>query len=175
MTTVVERGGTMSTIAVAQLLYLLDQAFEGDRWHSLVGNIGSVPTDMWSWKPEGGDRSIRDIVEHVGSCKVMYENHSFGDATLTWNGPFVDDSVTLDGPATAIAWLRDTQHRLRQSIAALDDDDLSSPRRTNWGDLEETRWIIGVMISHDLYHAGEINHLRSLASGDDRWAFARET
>jgi hypothetical protein len=31
------------------------------------------------------------------------------------------------------------------------------------------------MMQHDLYHAGEINHIRSLLSGDDRWLFERET
>jgi hypothetical protein len=25
------------------------------------------------------------------------------------------------------------------------------------------------MITHDAYHAGEVNHLRSLLHGDDRW------
>jgi hypothetical protein len=54
--------------------------------------------------------------------------------------------------------------RLRSGIAALADDaELLRLRRTNWGELRETRWIIVVvsMIQHDLYHAGEINHLRS--------------
>jgi hypothetical protein len=27
------------------------------------------------------------------------------------------------------------------------------------------------MITHDSYHAGEINHIRSLLDGDDRWRF----
>jgi hypothetical protein len=27
------------------------------------------------------------------------------------------------------------------------------------------------MITHDAYHAGEINHLRSLLGTDDRWRF----
>jgi hypothetical protein len=59
----------------------------------------------------------------------------------------------------------------RQSIAALDDDaELLRLRLTNWGEREETRWIITVMIQHDLYHASEINHLRSLRQGTDRWA-----
>lgn len=58
-------------------------------------------------------------------------------------------------------------------MAALDDGELLRPRRTNWGELKETRWIIGVMIAHDLYHAGEINHLRSLRQGDDRWEHER--
>jgi hypothetical protein len=29
------------------------------------------------------------------------------------------------------------------------------------------------MITHDAYHAGEVNHIRSLFSGDDRWMFER--
>jgi hypothetical protein len=40
---------------------------------------------------------------------------------------------------------------------------------TNWGEQKETRWIITAMIQHDLYHAGEINHLRALIQGTDRW------
>jgi hypothetical protein len=31
-----------------------------------------------------------------------------------------------------------------------------------------------VMIEHDIYHAGEINHLRSLHHGDDRWAHEKQ-
>jgi hypothetical protein len=27
------------------------------------------------------------------------------------------------------------------------------------------------MVEHDLYHAGEINHLRALFTRDDRWAY----
>ena len=44
---------------------------------------------------------------------------------------------------------------------------------TNWGEPKETRWIIAVMIGHDLYHAGEVNHIRSLRQQDDRWAYDR--
>jgi hypothetical protein len=61
--------------------------------------------------------------------------------------------------------------RLRSGIAVLADDaELLRPRRTNWGELRETRWVIVVtMIQHDLYHAGEINHLRSPHQGKDQW------
>jgi len=30
-------------------------------------------------------------------------------------------------------------------------------------------FIIAAIIGHDFYHAGEINHLRSLLDTDDRW------
>jgi hypothetical protein len=162
---------TAST-AITQLLYLLDEAFEGTDWHSLIGNLRPVTNEDWLWIPPGGSRSIRDIVQHVGGSKFMYHDHAFGDATLAWDDPLVDGGEALASSTSAIEWLRAGQERLRRSIAALtDDSELLRPRLTNWGEWKETRWIIVVMIQHDLYHAGEINHLRSLCQGTDRWAY----
>jgi uncharacterized damage-inducible protein DinB len=76
--------------------------------------------------------------------------------------------------AETLAWLRESQARLRSHVAALTDDQLEEARLTNWGEMKPTRWIIAAMIGHDFYHAGEINHLRSLLDGDDRWAYVRE-
>ncbi len=161
----------MTAPAVSQILYLLDEAFEGNEWHSLLGNLRSLTPEDWQWVPPDGHRSIRDIVQHVGSCKFMYHDHAFGDAELTWDDPLVDGGDAISAMGPAIEWLRAGQERLRQSIAVLDDAELLRPRMTNWGELKETRWIIGVMIQHDLYHAGEINHLRSLRQQHDRWAY----
>ena len=143
--------------AISQLLYLLDEAFESTtNEQALLGNLRALVPEDWLWVPPGGHRSIRDI----------------GGATLTWEDPLVDGVDTLDSSVSAIVWLRAGQERLRQSIAALADDaELLLPRLTNWGEREQTRWIIAVMIQHDLYHAGEINHLRSLRQGTDRWAY----
>lgn len=161
-----ERSLTEHT-GVTQLLYLLDDAFEGTDWHSLLGNLGSVAPDDWLWVPPGGRRSIRDIVDHIGGAKRMYQNHAFGDARLTWDGPAIEGGEALETIPSAIAWLREGQERLRQSIAALDDAELLRPRKAPSGKLKETRWIISVMIEHDLYHAGEINHIRALHQQDD--------
>jgi hypothetical protein len=157
----------MTTPAVSQLLYLLDAAFQGTEWHSLLGNLHSVTPDDWLWVPPGGHRSIRRLVQHVGGCKFMYQNHAFGDAQLTWSDPLVEGRDALTTIPGATAWLQEGQQRLRQSIAVLDDAELLRPRKTNWGELKETRWIIAVMIQHDLYHAGEINHLRALHQQND--------
>jgi hypothetical protein len=54
-------------------------------------------------------------------------------------------------------------------VRALHDADLEELRPSNWGDLRETRWLISVMLQHDVYHAGEVNHLRSILAADDRW------
>ena len=75
--------------------------------------------------------------------------------------------------AEAIAWLRETHRRLVEHVNSLTDEDLDRPRRANWGEEMPTRWLIAALITHDAYHAGEINHLRSLMSGDDRWMYLK--
>ena len=162
----------METTAISHFLYLLDEAFQGTEWHSLLGNLNSLTPEDWTWVPEGGERSIRDIIQHIGGTKFMYHNHAFGDATLSWDSPFVNGDGRLSTLSSALTWLHEGQDLLRQSVALLDDSELLRPRMTNWGEPKETRWIITVMIEHDLYHAGEINHIHSLHSQKDRWAFA---
>jgi hypothetical protein len=111
-----------------------------------------------------------EALSHDGS-----RNHAFGDATLTWDDALVNGGEALESVESAIAWLRVGQKRLRQSVTALSDDaDLAHPRMTNWGEWKDTRWIIATLIQHDLYHAGEINHLRSLRQGTDQWEYERE-
>ncbi len=161
----------MTAPVVSQLIHLLDESFQGEDWHSLLGNLKPLTTEDWIWVPPGGDRSIRDIVQHVGGCKFMYHNHAFGDARLTWEDPLVDGGDALSDISSAIGWLREGHAQLQQSIAALDDAELLHPRMTNWGEMKETRWIITAMMQHDLYHAGEINHIRSIRQQKDRWAY----
>jgi hypothetical protein len=162
-----------STTEVAALLFLLDRAFAGEDWHSMLGNLRTTMPVDWRWVPEGGQRSIRSIVQHVGGCKFMYENYAFGDGSLQWDDPLVTGDEAMTHLPAATQWLMQGHKRLRDSIAGLSDADLDVPRMTNWGDLKETRWIIAIMIEHDIYHAGEINHLRSIHDGDDRWAYDR--
>ena len=130
---------TMTAVAVSQLLYLLNEPFEANEGHSLLGNLRSLALEHWRWVPPDGHRSIRDIVRHIGGCKELYENHAFGDATLTWDHPLVDGGDALSFVSTAIGWLRQGQGRLRRSITALDDAELRRPRMTNWAEAMETR------------------------------------
>jgi hypothetical protein len=161
----------MTTALRDHLLDLLDAAFDGPEWHSVLGNLQSVTPADWTWVPPGGVRSIRDIVRHIGRVKLMSHDQAFGAGTLTWDDPLVAGEEATAELSSAIAWLRLGQARLRSGVAALaDDGELRRLRRTNWGELKETHWIITVsMLQHDLYHAGEINHLRSLHQRTDEW------
>ena len=164
---------------IDSLLYLLDEAFRGagiedsDESQALLPNLRSVPDDAWHALPEGASRSIESIAIHVGACKVMYDDYAFGPGALRFATPEVEpwhegESEMRD----VIPWLEAAQQRLVDHVAALAaDHELDVPRLTNWGELRPTRWIVAAMITHDAYHAGEINHLRSLLGPDDRWRF----
>lgn len=160
---------------VAELLGLLDWAFAGETEHSLMANLRDVDVEAWLWAPNGSGRSIQQVVGHVGGCIYMYDNHAFGDGTMTWTDAIVtrwDASQGKSSPSMqdVLAWLEDGQRHLMGSISALDDAELARPR-SRVGETRETRWIIRHLIEHELYHAGEVNHIRALAQRTDRWPY----
>jgi uncharacterized damage-inducible protein DinB len=162
---------------IEALLYLLDEAFRGrgiedtDESQALLPNIGTVPDEAWRAVPDGGVRSIAAIVVHVGACKIMYDDYAFGGGTLQWATPEVEPWPEGAAPRDEVVpWLETAHATFVGHVAALvDDAELDRPRATNWGEDASTRWLIAAMITHDAYHAGEINHIRSLFHGDDRW------
>jgi uncharacterized damage-inducible protein DinB len=177
----------MPKAAIQELLGHMDLAFSGNTeppftrnsGHSLMENLRNVTAEEWLWLPPHGDRSIQQILGHCGHTKWIYESHAFGDGQVTWLDEMIQRLDASQGKSSpgmdeVVEWVRQGHERLRRSIASLgDDEELSRPRKLSWGEMVETRWIVMHMIEHDLYHAGEINHLRSLAQADDRWAFRR--
>ena len=166
---------------IESLVYLMDEAFRGtgieatDESQALLPNLATVPEAAWRALPEGASRSIESIALHVGACKVMYDDYAFGTASLEFATPEVEPfSEGAAGQAEVVSWLAAAHDRLVGHVASLtDDDELDRPRGTNWGELRPTRWIVASMITHDAYHAGEINHLRSLLGPDDRWRYVQ--
>jgi uncharacterized damage-inducible protein DinB len=167
----------MAEPGVEALLYLVDEAFEGrgieesNESQALLTNLVTVTDAEWRALPTGAVRSIESMVLHVAGCKVMYTDYAFGGGTKHWGTPEVEGPWEAGSApiADALAWLRETHRSWREHVASLTDANLDEPRKTNWGELRPTKWIIAALIGHDFYHAGEINHLRSLLGTDDRW------
>jgi hypothetical protein len=163
--------------AIEAMLYLMDEAFRGagieetNESQALLPNLATVDPSAWRAVPAGASRSIESIALHVGMCKVMYEDYAFGDGTLVWDEPAVQPWPEGAAPmGEAVRWLERVHDRLVSRVAALaDDSELDRPRLANWGELRPTRWLISTLVTHDAYHAGEINHLRSFLGPDDRW------
>jgi uncharacterized damage-inducible protein DinB len=167
----------MADPAVESLLDLLDEAFEGrgieesNESQALLTNLATVGDQEWRALPSGATRTIESMVRHVAACKVMYADYAFDAGTKQWGTPEVEGPWEQNAApkAEALDWLRETHRSFRKHLEELTDDDLDRERMTNWGEPRPTRWIIAAIIGHDFYHAGEINHLRSLLGTDDRW------
>jgi hypothetical protein len=164
---------------IETMLYLLDEAFRGigieesNESQALLPNLRSVPDSDWHRLAEGAARSIESIAVHVGTTKLVYGNHAFGDATFRFDHPDVEPWRAGEAEMSEVLPWLETIHEgfVAQVVALADDAELDAPRPANWGELRPTRWLIAAMITHDAYHAGEINHLRSLMGDDDRWRF----
>jgi hypothetical protein len=165
----------MARILLDQMIWEMGLAFD-----VLYASLHDLGDDDWTWVPPGGVRSIHAIVGHVISCKVMYDNHAFGDASLTWMDPRFGGwqaSAPAQGfsPAALVDELRESDLLVRRHVDALGDDvELSKPRGVNWGGKRETRWIVSTVVHHDAFHAGEINHIRALHQRNDRWEWEQE-
>jgi hypothetical protein len=177
----------MTRAAVDQLVYLLDESFEGleKPWDSMLGNLASVTAEDWLWVPPGGARSIRTITGHVGGAVHLYYDRAFGNYAVygepitSWNVPAGDLGVgteELDNThpleneppmAEVVAWATERARAFRNAVAALDDADLAQERTNHRGELVTIRWFAGTMIQHYSYHAGEINHIRAMHQRND--------
>ena len=156
------------------LVWLIEEAFEGDPSYSLLANLKDLRQEDWTATPLGSNRSIADILEHVGWSKWMYEDYAFGSASMRGDQPpLIPDGRARSRPHDELlAWLTEGHRRWLASVRALSDDaELAKDPLTKWGDSLPTRDIIRIMIAHDFYHAGEINHIRALLQGTDRWPY----
>jgi uncharacterized damage-inducible protein DinB len=171
----------MAGRGIEALLDLMDEAFRGagiedsNESQALLTNLATVSDEQWRGRLPHVERTIESIAGHVGACKIMYDDYAFGAGTLQWATPEVEPYAAGGSRTEVTAWLRDAHDRLVEHVSALSDDaELDALRLTNWGEERPTRWIIAAMITHDAYHAGEINHLRSLLDGDDRWRYIQQ-
>lgn len=128
--------------AIDTLAWLIEDAFEGDPGHSLMANLGELRDADWTALPAGAQRSIAEVLEHVGWSKWMYENYAFGSATMRGDQPsLIPASGASSQPKEELLdWLIEGHRRWLASVRALpDDSELDVPRVTNWGEHLPTR------------------------------------
>jgi hypothetical protein len=160
--------------AIDTLAWLIEDAFQGDPDQSLLANVRDLREEDWTALPDGANRSIAEVLEHVGWSKWMYEDYAFGTASMRGDQPplIPTEGLRSRPPGELIRWLTEGHQRWLASVRLLQDDsELDVERLTNWGEHLPTRVIIRIMIAHDFYHAGEINHIRALLQGSDRWPY----
>ena len=153
----------MTRTAIPHLEALLNRSFDGDNTQSLLGNLEDVQPDDWDWLPDGAERTIRDIFEHAAVAKHIYTAFLFSDARPSWQEIHAQCNARAGSDtAVLIDWAREGHAAFMAGMTTLQDEDLDTIT-TKWhGATDTTAEVIAVMIQHDCYHAGEINHLRAV-------------
>jgi len=111
----------MTRFAVEHFLALLNESFEGGGAHSLLGNVLSVRVGDWDWCPPGGERTIRQIVEHAAIAKHLHAEHLFGAAKRSYLDVFNESPLRTrpDDTEALLGWARDAHAtRTRRSSRA---------------------------------------------------------
>ncbi len=154
----------MSRDVLEHLIWSLDQSFRDKPEHSLIANLSSVTTDDLDTVVSGAGRTMRDLMIHCGTVKLMHANHAFGDASYNfWTTWPHDEPIGEASFEQLLEWLEMAHLNVIASVIKLDgDQELVALRPTYWGAEWETRRVLDAIAVHDVYHAGEINHLRGL-------------
>ena len=160
------------SVTLDGLLALLDEAYDRRAWHgtNLRGAIRRVEPHQVTWRPGPGRHNVWELVVHAAYWKYVVRKRVSGMP----RGGFPLAGTNFyprDGPFDQARWQADLdlladQHRqLRAAVAALEDTDLD---RQAGG--KPLAWTIRGAAAHDLYHAGQIQLLKTLAPPSRRAA-----
>ncbi|MDR3711027.1 MAG: hypothetical protein P4L33_22215 [Capsulimonadaceae bacterium] len=106
--------------------------------------------------------SILEIVQHLATSKIMYASAAFRQNEFGWDDVFARVRELGANWQDNINHLHDAHRYWMTSWANLTEQDLTSPRMTNWGAYWPAWRIISTISHHDSYHSGQISLLRAI-------------
>ena len=161
-----------STPELAQLLFLLDTAYDHASWHgtNLRGSIRGVSLAQAAWRPSPTRHNIWELVIHAAYWKYAARRRFTGAVRRSFplkGSNWLMRPVQMTGRAwrADVALLDETHHALRAEVAVCTERDLE--RTAARSKVSNRALIIGVA-AHDLYHAGQIQLLKRLSHVDAR-------
>jgi len=156
---------------VAQLLAIIEQAYNKPSWHgtNLRGSVRRVTPAQAAWRASPGRHNIWEIVVHAAYWKYAVARRFTGDARgsfpLKGSNWFRRPSTDAGG-VSAKAWkadldlLDDMHASLRDVVMRLPARELG---RTPPGKKVSNFAVLSGVAAHDLYHAGQIQLLKRLS------------
>jgi hypothetical protein len=151
---------------VAQLLFLLDTAFDHVSWHgpNLRGSLRGVTPAQAAWRPGTGRHNIWELAVHAAYWKYAAWRRLTGAKRGSFplagsNFLYRPVEVSVRAWRSDLDLLERTHRTLRAVVEGLSSGalDRSSAQRgvTN-------RALVTGVAAHDLYHAGQIQLLKRL-------------
>ncbi|MGE0041383.1 MAG: DinB family protein [Vicinamibacterales bacterium] len=153
--------------AIAELVDLLDEAFDRRSWHgtNLRGSLRGLAPEVAAWRPGANRHNIWELVVHAAYWKYAVRRRLTGEkrgsfpleGSNFWVRPEADDAAALKRDVALLA----SEHRqLRAAVLALPAARLG--RRAPGSPFTYAALVRGAA-AHDLYHAGQIQLLKRMA------------
>ena len=154
---------------VAQLLAILDQAYNRQSWHgtNLRGSVRRVTLAQAVWRANPRRHNIWEIVVHAAYWKYAATRRFTGDTRGSFPLKGSNWFRRPSGEPADEVWKSDlrlldaTHDSLRTAVMRLSAKDLS---RTPPGKKVSNFALLSGVAAHDLYHAGQIQLLKRLAA-----------
>jgi hypothetical protein len=151
------------------ILALLDQAYDHPSWHgtNLRGSLRRVSPALAAWRPGPDRHNIWEIAVHAAYWKYAawrrMTGGTRGSFPLKGSNWFKRPVELSDAAWRAELALLDAMHRtLRDAVRGLPRTALD---RVAGGSKVTNFAVLSGVAAHDLYHAGQIQLLKRLASG----------
>ncbi|HSR68382.1 MAG TPA: DinB family protein [Acidobacteriota bacterium] len=144
----------------------LKRSYQGEAWHgpSLTAVLEGVTAEQAAARPLADAHSIWELVLHITAWQREARRGLLGGS--------IDPSDEEDWPAVeengqkawakALRDLGDENRSLRETVAALQDEDLESQVGNR---AYSVYFLLHGVVQHNLYHAGQIILLKKALSG----------
>jgi hypothetical protein len=151
---------------IEHLLTMLEEAYKRAAWHgpNLGGSIRGLTAREAAWRPGTGRHNIWEIVVHAAYWKYTVRRRLLGEKRGSFSVQGSNWFVRPVGPSEG-AWradivLLDREHqRLKAAVSELRPEDLDRSAR---GSKTLVRRLIAGIALHDVYHAGQIQLIKTL-------------
>jgi hypothetical protein len=150
---------------IRQLLTILDQAYDRKSWHgtNLRGSIRALTAGQVVWRPAPRRHNIQELVVHAAYWKyAVWRRLTGGDRgsfPLKGSNFFRRDAADPRVWRDDVALLGTMHARLREAVAGTLPARVDKPLPSS--ELMPLTLIAGIA-AHDLYHAGQIQLLKTL-------------
>jgi uncharacterized damage-inducible protein DinB len=154
----------------------LARAFLEEAHRMLIDNVEGISLEE-ALEPSGGYRSILGIAKHVAGWSAVYHSFAFEPEPRHWDRTEWPRGLreliepTREYVDEILSWFERTYQRWVTSVH--DAEDLAALRPVHWGGTCPLRDIVVMVASHWTYHAGEINAILAIRSGE-AWEYGEE-
>ena len=153
---------------IQALLAHFDSVFAGPNgdYPAVLEALTGVSATQALWKPEPGQNSIWQIVEHLIASKewqIDMLEQDRADSPL-WTEPSGDEAAWQ----ATVARLKEAHQRLKETLSKIPEDDLLKIPAYEKGNFTLLELILSSGSAHEAHHSGQIDYLKGMQTRKPR-------